>query len=310
MLTFMSIDWTKRPEKRFGLALFFILLGGVFAASMGAIAKFLAPIQTAEALIFWRNFVGLLLFTPWILFAPPHVPIREKLRVNHWKLPLIRGVSSFFSVLLYYYSLKSLSLTTATLMFNTMPIFVPLVAFVWQRVVIIKNLWWGLGVAFLGIILALNPEGQVFHPVSFLALLSGLLGAINFVSLRLSHFTESFERNIFYLFIIGLTLSTFFTLFSFQESWASLTPSDLKWLIAIGIAGLLYQIFITLSSKFAPARFISIFLYSSVIYAILLDRWIWHTQITLWTYLGFFLIVLGALLLLLLYPKEDLQIKS
>ncbi len=279
-------------------------------ALMGAIAKFLAPVQTAEAILFWRNLVGMVVVIPWIAIAGPPLSIPEKLKTQQGKMHLVRGVSSFVSVMLYYYSLKFLSLTTATLLFNTIPIFIPIVAYLWKGILIIHRLWWGLGVAFLGIIFAMNPGSDLFHPASFLALASGVTGAVSFVSLRFSSFSETLYRTLFYLFLVGMVCSGFLTLITYKTSWLSLDLHEVFWLILIGIAGLLYQIFLTQSSKFAPVRLIGIFIYTAVIYAMGIDTFVWKVRLSAMTHIGFFLILAGAVLLVLLYPKEDLKFKS
>jgi drug/metabolite transporter (DMT)-like permease len=301
------MDLTNRPRKRplMGISLF--ILSAFFMALMGTVVKILADHQTAEAIVFWRNFVGLAIIFPWMLLKSP--PLKVQLKTSSLKLHLVRGIASFLSVFLYFYSLRELSLSSATLLFNTIPIFIPLVAYFWKRIVILKILWWGLGVSFLGILFALNPGNDLIQFASLIALSSGIIGAIAYVSLRLGHYSETQDRLMFYLFTICAICALFFTLFSFKTSW-SLTLKDAWLMLLVGILGFLYQLTVTAGAKFVPVRLGSIFIYFSVIFAFAIDRWVWHTHIPLTTYLGFVLIVTGAALMVILYPKEDIQFKS
>jgi drug/metabolite transporter (DMT)-like permease len=303
------MDLTNRPRKRplIGISLF--IASALFMALMGTTVKILSDHQTAEAIVFWRNFVGLAILLPWMLLKNPKTPLTKQLKTTTLKLHLTRGIASFLSVFLYFYSLRDLSLSSATLLFNTIPIFIPLVAFFWKRIVILKILWWGLGVSFVGIVFALDPGKDLIQSASLIALLSGALGAAAFVSLRLGHYTETQDRLMFYLFLICALSAVLFTLFSFKTSW-TLTVKDLWLMCIVGIFGFLYQLTVTAGAKFVPVRLGSIFIYFSVIFAFAIDRWVWHTHISLSTYLGFILIVVGAALMVFLYPKEDIQIQK
>ncbi len=306
----MSIDVSKRPLKRpiIGISLF--ILSSFFMAFMATTVKVVRSEQSAEAVIFWRNFSSLILILPWFLFANRRLSCREKFHTKQIRIHLIRGISSFTAVYLYFFSLKFLNLSSATLLFNTIPIFIPIVAFVWKRIAIQHVLWWGLGVALLGVIFALDPGKNIINPASILALLSGMIGAVAFVSLRLAHFSENTDRMLFYLFLIGSVCGGVFTLFTFEKSWLALTRSNLFLMILAGVFGFIYQLLITLGAKYVPVRLGSVFIYFSVIFTMIFDKWIWNVGIPFTTTIGFFLIVIGAALLVILYPKEDFKIKE
>jgi drug/metabolite transporter (DMT)-like permease len=75
-------------------------------------------------------------------------------------------------------------------------------------------------------------------------------------------------------------------------------------LCGIGVLGLIFQLFFTLSTKYAPARLISPFYYSTVIFSVILDYLIWHVSIDTYKIIGIALVLLGVCLVVLLYPKE------
>jgi len=304
----MNLDLTKRPPKQPFIGISLFILSALFMALMGATVKILADHQTAASIVFWRNFVGLAILLPWLYMKTPHVPLTQQLKTSSLKLHLTRGIASFLSVFLYFYSLKYLTLSNATLLFNTIPIFIPIIAFLWKRVVILKILWWGIGIAFLGILFALDPGENLFRPASVVALLSGILGAIAYVSLRLGHYDENHDRLLFYLFAICTVLGALFTLFTFGPSWEELNTKDLLLMFLVGGLGFLYQLTLTLGAKYVPIRLGSVFIYFCVVFTFAIDHWVWKIHLSPFTYLGFVFIVLGAALLVILYPKDDMQI--
>ncbi|MBX7066306.1 MAG: DMT family transporter [Parachlamydiales bacterium] len=302
------MDLNNRPERQTAKGISFFILASLFMALMGAAAKELSTHQTVEATIFWRNFIGLLLLFPWLLIQKE--PLKKQLHTKQIKMHCIRGVTNYLTIFLYFLSLSYLPLSNATLLFNTIPIFIPIIAYFWQGIVIHKQLWWGLGVAFLGILIALDPRAGFFQPASILALLSGVTGAITLVSLRLGHYSETSPRLMFYLFSINMLLAFFCSLFSFQKSWMALTGNDIFWLVLVGIYGFFYQVASTFGAKFVPMRLGAVFIFFSVIFSFLFDHWIWKTELPLSVYLGCALIIIGAILKVVFYPKDDIQLRN
>ncbi len=305
----MTINFENRPRKQLRLAIPLVLLACFFTALMALVVKIGASHLTPESMVFWRSVIGLLILLPWIQFTPPHAPLSVKLKTKQWKIHLIRGIASFLSIFFYFYSLKYIDLTTSTLLYNTIPIFVPIVGYLWKRIVIYHRLWWALGIAFLGILCVLQPGKGVFQFASIIALLSGIMGAVSLVAMRFGHYSDPPSRILFYVFAVQGVCTGLVTLFTFGASWESLHLKDLFPLGLIGIFGFLYQISMTSAVKFASVRYLSPFLYVTVVFTMIFDKLIWDASLSWLSLLGFFLIVSGAILMMVLYPKEDLHFK-
>lgn len=300
----------RRPPSKPAYAIPLVIVASIFTALMGAVVKLLSYQTTTESLLFWRNLVSLVILYPFLLRAAKGVTVVESLKTKNWKIQLIRGVTSYFTVYFFFYSLKYLDLTNSVLLLNTIPIFVPIVALVWQKILIAHRLWWGIGTAFLGIIFVLNPTKDLFQPASLIGLASGITGAISLISLRLAHYSETTERSMFYVFAIGLIIAGIWTLFTFEKSWGHLDMGAIALLVLMGFLAFCYQACMNGAARFAPFRLVSTFLYCGVIFSIVLDTMVWKTPIKISTMIGFALIVIGAVLKLLLYPKDDYRIKG
>jgi drug/metabolite transporter (DMT)-like permease len=302
----MTLDKEKRPPKKLKYAVPLILLAGFFVACMATVVKEQSGHLNAESLVFWRNIISLIILLPLFPFSKPQGSFFTKIKTREWKLHLIRGLTSFLAVYLYFFSLKFIDLTSATLLFNTIPIFVPIVALLWQKIKIHHTLWWAIATSFIGIIFVLQPGARIFHFAAILALLSGIIAAISLVSLRLGHYSEPPARMLFYLFVICILASLGLTPFNWKSSW-DVHADDILFLLALGISGFLYQVCMTAATKFAPIRLISPFLYGSVFFTMLFDIVFWKTTFSLYSLIGFFLVVVGAFLTIALYPEDDMQ---
>lgn len=115
---------------------------------------------------------------------------------------------------------------------------------------------------------------------------------------------------MFYLFASNMIIGFVFSLFSFERSWISLNKETCFYLFFVGIFGFLYQIAVTLGSRFVPVRLGGVFIFFSVIFSFFIDHFVWKTDIALSTYIGCALVILGSIIKVILYPKDDLQFKS
>jgi drug/metabolite transporter (DMT)-like permease len=294
-----------RPETKLQKGILCISGAATCAAILGAYVKYASSTISTEMMVFGRMLLSFLMIIVWIEISRP-TSWKEKLKTREWKIQLARGLAGLVSIFLYFYALKYLSLANAMLLFNTMPLFVPIVAYFWKRIPIPHKIFWGIGIAFLGIIVILKPTTGVFETWMLLGLLAGVTGAIATVALRFSHYTEPGDRTLFYYFLSGVIVSGLISLKNLEENWMTWDAQKVYFLLIVGVIGFVYQVLFTLAARYAPVRMISSFLYGSVVLGMVLDWWIWGTLITPWTFIGFALVVFGAFLNVFLYPKDPI----
>lgn len=305
----MKVDYSKRPEKKLSLAIFFIVFFALFTAVNSAAVKYVADEISIVTIILWANIVGVLSMLVWIFILSPKKKTVSYLKTPQIKNQTLRSLSRLASLFLFFYALKTLAIADATLFLFTSSIFIPIIAFFWHKIKFHLEIWWGLIVAFIGIGIVLNPGKEIFQPASLLALLSGITTAVSLLALRFSHYEEPSDRTLFYNFGIAGIAVFLISLFSFEINWGALSGNHILWLVGIGFLALGAQINLTLAAKFAPMRFLSPFMYLAVIFGMFLDWLIWNHQPTLRIYLGCLLIVAGNVLMVFLYPKDDLKLR-
>ena len=172
----------------------YAILASLSTAFMAVLIKFTSstPVQT---LVFFRSFVCFLFVSPTLLQG------RAVLHTKRHALHFTRAIFGMMSIYAYFFSLRYLELTEAIVLSNTVPLFIPLVAWVWLRSPVTKKRVYGILLGFLGVAFVLQPGYGIFHePASVIGLLGALAKSISFVSIRQLTRTEKAHKILLYYF--------------------------------------------------------------------------------------------------------------
>ncbi len=198
------------------------------------------------------------------------------------------GLSAFFLVFL---SLRHLSVSVATLLLNTGPLFVPFILWLCFKERIEPKVWLGIVPGFLGILLILKPGAEVIQWSALLGLLSGMSVAVIFTSLRRLHVHgEPMLRILFYLFFFASVVILPFGIYEWKM------PSSHDWLL-LGLAAMssfCSQSTVTLAMRYGSPKALAPLCYVSVIFGLLFDWSIWHTIPVGWSLVGMGLVIAGG----------------
>lgn len=281
-----------------------ILSAGFLNAIISAVAKssfgYLSPME----MVLGRNVISLILFLFFLFFVRRERSLFSYLKPHVWSYLIICGIFSGLSIFFFYYAIEASSLTSAMVLFNTMPIFVPVVAFLWKGSKIYHRLWVGIVTAFIGVVLIIGPDKNLLQGSSLSALLSGMCGAVSMLAFRYAHRTETTERILVYNFFITSILAGLLLPISYAGWRESMAWQGWASLAILGGIGVIFQTLYVLSTKYAPAKLISPFYYSSVVFCAILDYLLWKIKIDLLSAIGFGLVFVGICLVVFLYPKE------
>jgi drug/metabolite transporter (DMT)-like permease len=114
----------KRPN--FTLGIILALFAFLCIAVLSAIAKEAISQLNVEIVTFYQFLFCLVLTLPYSLRHG-----LGGLKTQHFGLHLIRDIGGFLGYFLLYYSLNLISLVDAVLLFNTSPLFIPFVVWIW-----------------------------------------------------------------------------------------------------------------------------------------------------------------------------------
>ena len=94
-------------------------------ACMGVCVKLAAEQFSAAELVFWRGFVATVLLGGYILAR------RLPLATPHARTHIVRGVSGFVSLVMYFYAIAMIPLAAAVTLNYTSPLFLALLLVLW-----------------------------------------------------------------------------------------------------------------------------------------------------------------------------------
>ncbi|MBF8263931.1 MAG: DMT(drug/metabolite transporter) superfamily permease [Parachlamydiales bacterium] len=249
-------------------------------------------------IILFQNIFGVILMTFICFSAKRGLAI---FKTDHFWLLFLRAMAGLGAFFFVFISIPYLSVANATLMMNTAPFFVPFLLFIFFKKPIDHLLWFGIIPGFLGLILILRPSSALFQWISVVPLIAGLSVAVILITLRrLHHYGEDTLRILFYLFLfvalVTLPLGIYF--------WTAPTAKDYLFLLGTAIFGFLGQTTVTIAMRLASPQALAPLCYSSVVFALLFDWWIWHSIPSWLSLFGIALVILGGVLALFFEVKS------
>jgi drug/metabolite transporter (DMT)-like permease len=246
--------------------------------------------------VFFRNVVGLLVLLPWLARGG-----REGLRTRHFPEHLFRSLMGLGAMVCFFYSIAHMRLADATLVYQSVPLVLPLVERVWLGEPIAPLLWWPIGVGFVGLLFVLRPGPDLFAPVSLVALASTLFASVAQVGIRRLTRTEPVTRIVFYFGLISSCVSAL----PMAVVWRTPRASLLAILLIMGVLATAGQLCLTRGYSCAAAARVGPFLYSGVVFAGILDFAFWRTRPDPMFVAGALLVSAAAILALKLRTRPE-----
>jgi drug/metabolite transporter (DMT)-like permease len=275
----------SQPPENVPLGAALIVSAFLLVAIMSAFGK--AAGVSTSAIVFFQNFISLLLFLPWAL----HHGV-SKLKTKHLLLHSVRGLGGVLSQALMFIAILKMPLMNTVLLSNSAPLFIPLVAWVWLREKISASTAISLAVGFVGVLFILKPGlGLLRNPAALVATAAAVCSAVALVTVNRLSSTEPTYRILFYYFLIASLLTAPFLPFG----WDS--PTARQWLILLGI-GLCQaasQLLIICAYRYAKPGRIAPFNYSVVVFSGLIGWVVWHNRPDALALVGVLLVSVGGI---------------
>lgn len=206
-----------------------MLVASLLFASMGVCVKLAATKGfSAGEIVFYRSVISLLLLFPIIRWT------RVSLVTAQWRGHLLRSLSGFAALALYFWAITLLPLATAVTLNYTAPIFLALLlVWVGQEAIGLRMVT-ALLLGLLGVVALLHPtlrSEQLWGGV--IGLVSGVLAAVAYFNVReLGARGEPEVRTVFYFTLISSLCGLFGLFFSELH-----TPDLAGALTLLGVGG-------------------------------------------------------------------------
>lgn len=274
-----------------------ILTAALSFALMGVFVRLAGDIPSMQK-AFFRNFVAFVF--SFMIMKRNHESFRPP-EPRHWGYLLTRAVFGTLGLLCNFYAVDHLNLSDASMLNKMSPFFAIIVSYFLLKEKL--TLWQGLGVvaAFLGSLLIIkpNPSNMALFP-SLIGLLGGFGAGVAYSFVRLMSKKGIHSSLIVFVFS---AFSCLVCLPYFIVVHAPMTLFQLGCLLLAGTFGCTGQFAITSAYRFAPARDISVYDYSQIIFSALLG-WVFFSQLPdRWSVLGY-VVICGTGILMFLYQKR------
>ena len=252
-----------------------VVLG--MAAAMGAFfmftvmnmfAKLLSVNHSVIEIAFYRNLIACLPFLVMIFGFG-----RREILVIRSKPSLvgIRATVGTISLCTTFtaYTLMPMADTTALLF--TSSLFIPVLGVIFLKESVGPYRWAAVAIGFVGVVIMAHPSGEVNTLGILVALTATLMHATLQIILRYLGRYESPETISFYFFLIGV----FLTALPLPFIAVRPTLAEIPLLAGVGLSGAGAQWLLSVAFRNARAAIVTVFNYSSIVWATLFGWLIW-----------------------------------
>jgi drug/metabolite transporter (DMT)-like permease len=275
----------------------FALVSAASIAAMAACVKIAAVELPRSEIVFFRNFIGL------VLLLPLAWQRSVSFKTDRLGLHLIRGAAGTAAMYLYFYAITYLSLADAVLLNYTSPLFICFFAFA----LLGERLTWkrktAVFLGFAGVAFLFHPSSAIASIAGLLGLMSGMMAGLAQISVKGLSSSEPGLRIVMMFALFGACFSVVPMLFDFRF------PDARMWLylIAIGTLGNMGQLSMARAYLLAPASQVSPLGYSGLVFAGLIGFVFWKEAPDAWMLVGTIFIT-GAGILVAREPTQPVRL--
>jgi len=291
------------------LGVYFMILACLDFAMLGACVKILSEELNSIEIMFFRNIIGMVFLLYMLRKLKSH-----KEGGKFWLL-VFRGITGTLSLYLFFYNVSNITLGGAFAFQKTSPIFITLIAFFFFKENIGFKAWFGIFIAFCGVLLTIQPwANEQAHSGfdlknSFLGILSGFLAALALTSVRELRKYYVTEQIAFSFIFIG-TLMPLISMFvgNFYENKELdfliapfVMPSFKAWVLIVfmGTLGTIYQIHVTKAYGIAKqAGVVAGVSYLDVVFSLIIGVILGDNLPSAMVFFGIISIIVGGLILI------------
>jgi len=236
---------------------------------MNVFAKLLSVNHSVIEIAFYRNLIACIPF----LFLVFVLGKREILVIRSQPAAVgFRAVIGAISLTTTFAAFSIMPMAETTVLLFTASLFIPVLGVIFLRERVGPYRWVAVAIGFVGVVVMAGPAGNVNALGIAVALFAALMHATLQIILRYLGRYERPETVTFYFLVIG-TLVTALPL-----PFVSVTPTmaEVPLLFGVGLSGAAAQWLLSTAFRCAPAAVVTVFNYSSIVWATLFGWMIWN----------------------------------
>lgn len=218
---------------------------------------------------------------------------------------ILRSIFGTLGIVLNYYSIDKLILSDANMLNKLSPFFVIIFSALVLKEKINFKQSVAVIIAFLGALFIIKPS----FTIDIIPYVAGIIGAVAaaaaYTCLRALGGKEKPSTIVFYFSLFSTVVIFPLMLITYEP----MSLLQLTYLILAGVFASIGQFGITLAYKYAPAKEISIFDYSNIIFSAIISIIIFNVVPDKFSVIGYIIIFSASLYIFLYNKKLDKQIK-
>ena len=272
-----------------GLLLLF--LSAFFFACMNMFVKLSGDELPVFQKVFFRNAMASVI--AFIVLIKNKAPLRPTVK-GSWKYLVLRTLFGLTGVVCNYYALETLVLSDASILNKMSPFFAVIFSFIFIHERPRLYQWLILGGALFGTVFVIKPS---FANAAFIPALVGFLGGVSAGAAygcvrKLGLMGESNPYIVFFF----STASTLIVTPIMIAGYVPMTALQWVYLLSAGVTAALAQFSITAAYTYAPAKEISVYDFSQIIFASLMSLIVFQQVPDIWSVVGYVIIISMAIL--------------
>ena len=266
-----------------------ILLSTLFFSFMNVIVKYLSDIPFFE-LVFFRAAISCVIgfFTL--------KQMRVSFKPNNPKMIILRGITGTISLMLYFYTLQRMPLTTAVTIQYLAPLFTAILAGVILNERITWVQWMFLAVAFVGVLMVEGFDDQVGWKVMSLGITASFMSGLTYNLIRKMRSQEPPIRIVFYFPLMSAIFSFPFLFTDIGGGWVWPDLKKAVLLILLGVVTWFAQLFMTKAYQSDAPGYISIFNYLGIFLGAAFGYIFFNEMLTVLASFGILIILVSVVL--------------
>lgn len=279
--------------------IFFIIMSAFGFAVMSAFVKLAGDVPSIQKTLF-RNVVSCLVA---LFFVIKNKQLFFGKRENQ-KALMLRSTLGTLGIIFNFYAIDHLILSDSNMLNKISPFFVIIFSALILKEKVNKTQIISIIIAFLGALFIIRPSFNI----DIVPYLAGVLGAIcaagAYTCLRYLGNKENHYTIVFYFSLFSIIIISPFVIFNFQ----SMSFIQLIYMLLSGIFASIGQFGVTLAYKYAPAKEISIFDYTNIIFSAILGFFIFNNIPDKFSIIGY-LIIFGSAYYMFIQNKKKIESK-
>ncbi len=275
----------------------FIILSAFFFSLMAVFIRIAGDLHFVQK-AFFRNFIAF--FIALIVM----IKNKEKFKINKTNLPdlLGRAITGTIGIFCNFFAIEHLILSDASMLNKMSPFFAILFSLILLKEKVSLSQSLIVGTAFIGSLFIVKPTAQLFqNPASLVGLIGGIAAGAAYTFVRkLGQKGEN--KSIIVLFFSGFSclITIPYLLFNFEP----MTLKQLLALIGAGFSAAGGQFSITAAYFHAPAKEISVYDYSQLIFSMLLGYILFGHIPDVLSFIGYGIIIASAVFMFFYHTKS------